>query len=39
MYVSEALIRNIRMLIKNYHAMRKWTETKVKKELTHQEQK
>jgi hypothetical protein len=36
--VSQALNRNIRMLMENYHAMRKQSKTKVKKELTHQEQ-
>jgi hypothetical protein len=36
-YVSKALNKNIRMLIENYRAMKKQIETKVKKELIHQE--
>jgi hypothetical protein len=39
MYVSNALDKNIRMLMENYRAMRKQSKTKVKKKLTHKEQK
>jgi hypothetical protein len=38
-YVSKGLNRNIRMLIENYHAIRKRSETNVKKELICQERK
>jgi hypothetical protein len=37
MYVSKVINKNICMLVENYRAMRKRSETKVKKELTHQE--
>jgi hypothetical protein len=37
MYVSKALNKNIRMLVKNYRATRKRLKTKVNKELTCQE--